>query len=210
MNTDKDFMIQCFLIELAGRMKVSLRRYTSGSKCPGPNGYHNAHTWIGEQPEIRDHEGIFHGLSLDDYMDDARWPVKCEACDFVFGVDDEFQVFTESIWRRRDNGQEMILRDAPPGAIWNAFWLNDMNGHSGPDGLSLHCRLPGGHDWNIDGKCSNCDQPDRPHKCWVRHGTAPNLTVDKGAPGESCHAGAGSIVVPGWHGFLRNGILQLC
>lgn len=45
----------------------------------------------------------------------------------------------------------------------------------------------------------------RPHKCWVRHGTPPRVTVDK--DGLTCGAGAGSIAVPGYHGHLQNGYL---
>ncbi len=43
----------------------------------------------------------------------------------------------------------------------------------------------------------------RPHKCWIRHGTPPDLTVDKN--GVTCNAGAGSILVGDYHGFLVNG-----
>jgi hypothetical protein len=34
------------------------------------------------------------------------------------------------------------------------------------------------------------------------------LTVDKN--GDTCAAGAGSILTPAWHGFLRNGELVAC
>jgi hypothetical protein len=43
----------------------------------------------------------------------------------------------------------------------------------------------------------------RPHKCWVRHGEPPNHTVDK--RGNTCGAGAGSILSGSYHGFLRDG-----
>jgi hypothetical protein len=46
---------------------------------------------------------------------------------------------------------------------------------------------------------------DRLHRCWVRHGDAPELTVDKN--GKTCGAGGGSIVSGSYHGFLRNGFL---
>jgi hypothetical protein len=39
----------------------------------------------------------------------------------------------------------------------------------------------------------------------VRHGEAPNITVDKN--GVTCGAGAGSIQCGSYHGFLRNGEL---
>lgn len=79
----------------------------------------------------------------------------------------------------------------------------------GADGHCYVCRMPGGHDWMIDGRASNCTMPeDKEHKCWVRKGVAPNFTVGK--EGKTCAAGAGSIQVPGWHGFLRNGVLEEC
>jgi hypothetical protein len=75
----------------------------------------------------------------------------------------------------------------------------------GPDGKFLIAVCPGGHHWHIDGKASNCTKPsDEVHKCWIRHGEPPNLTVDKN--GDTCAAGAGSIQTPNWHGFLRNGV----
>jgi hypothetical protein len=61
----------------------------------------------------------------------------------------------------------------------------------------------------IDGICSNCtDREDAlkgGHKCWVRHGDAPLITVDKN--GKTCGAGGGSILSGSYHGFLRNGEL---
>jgi len=59
----------------------------------------------------------------------------------------------------------------------------------------------------IDSRASNCTLPDdNVHKCWVRHGEAPNFTVDKN--GATCAAGAGSIQTSNWHGFLRNGVFE--
>lgn len=45
------------------------------------------------------------------------------------------------------------------------------------------------------------------HKCWVRHGDprASNVTVDKN--GDTCSAGAGSILAGDYHGFLQAGVL---
>lgn len=101
------------------------------------------------------------------------------------------------------------MEDMPVGAMWNATWLNKCEGLTGPDGLSLHVRLPDGHEWNIDGRASNCDmKDDHVHKCWVRHGVPPVLTVDKN--GVTCHAGAGSIATDKYHGFLTDGYLVEC
>jgi hypothetical protein len=55
-------------------------------------------------------------------------------------------------------------------------------------------------------RASNCTMPnDMLHRCWVRHGNPPMITVDKNGP--TCGAGAGSILSGNWHGFLRNGEL---
>jgi hypothetical protein len=226
--------VECFMIIPTGRQKLFLRRYRSTSSaddkpCPLPQKYHDAMVDIGEAAEQKSAQGYITAPSVDLYQDDPRWPAQC-ACGYVFSVTDDndhWQVFGKSIYRREGTTVEYTLEDAPPGAIWNAWWLGDF--HKGPDGQCLICRLPGGHDWNIDGIASNCDSPcarcgkprhacqckypngyqdSKPHKCWVRHGQPPKLTVDKN--GVTCGAGAGSIVVPGWHGFLRNGVLVPC
>ena len=74
-------------------------------------------------------------------------------------------------------------------------------------GRELHVILPNGHEWNIDSRARNCTLPkERTHRCWVRKGTPPQITVSKGdADNPSCTAGAGSIRAGDYHGFLRNG-----
>jgi hypothetical protein len=124
------------------------------------------------------------------------------------------------------------------GMMWDAWWMRrsrkpgEPNAPNlGPDGLCLHVVCPDGSPWNIDGRASNCDSPckncsrpyhihqqqgynchyedARPHKCWVRHGVPPNITVGKA--GVTCGAGAGSILThSGYHGFLRSGELVPC
>ena len=120
---------------------------------------------------------------------------------FIDGVD-------SPIYKRSDTGEEITLRDAPVGAIWRADWYEDMPEYTGTDGKSYVCRTPGG-DWMIDGRASNCTKPnDNEHKCWCRHGEAPNFTVNK--VGNTCAAGAGSIMMRNYHGFLINGELTDC
>lgn len=78
--------------------------------------------------------------------------------------------------------------------------------HEPPCEHHLHVVLPNGHWWDIDGRAANCTLPqDKTHRCWVRHGTPPHITVDKNGP--TCSAGAGSILSDGYHGFLREGRL---
>lgn len=126
--------------------------------------------------------------------------VKCYLIEPVEGKD--------HTWRRTDTGEEMVLLhpyNAPAGAIFRAHWLEDMPDCVGTDGKAYYCITPGGA-WFIDGRASNCGLPeDTVHKCWCRHGEAPYFTVDKNC--SSCTAGAGSIQIGGYHGFLRNGVL---
>lgn len=107
-----------------------------------------------------------------------------------------------------------------PGSLYFAEWYpcRDVSGKcvihgwSNCDGRHLLCVLPNGHVWDIDGRASNCTMPDdTTHRCWVRHGDPEKgepVHVDKN--GHTCAAGAGSIAVPNWHGFLHNGELRSC
>lgn len=91
------------------------------------------------------------------------------------------------------------------GAMWlatfypkNFEWENEREPH-------LIVMTPGGP-WDIDSRASNCTMKgDKKHRCWIRHGEAPLITVDKN--GLTCGAGAGSIQCGNYHGFLRNGEL---
>ena len=94
-----------------------------------------------------------------------------------------------------------------PGSM---FWMHYSSGqcdvHDPPCDQHLAVVCPDRHIWVIDSRARNCTMPtDKRHRCWVRHGSPPNITVDK--DGVTCQAGAGSIQTPDWHGFLRNGQL---
>ncbi|TIN76795.1 hypothetical protein [Mesorhizobium sp.] len=112
------------------------------------------------------------------------------------------------ILRNSTTGEELASRDLPIAAIFAA-----KSGPCGPDGKSVVCVVPrssGKWHWYIDSRCSNCTKPDdKEHRCWVRHGTVgETIHVDKN--GNTCAAGAGSIAVPGFHGFLHHGVLRDC
>lgn len=93
-----------------------------------------------------------------------------------------------------------------PGAMWYATWVPKGFDWDNEEEPHLYVVCPGDTCWDIDSRASNCTMPnDRIHRCWIRHGTAPNLTVDKN--GFTCQAGAGSIQTSNWHGYLRNGEL---
>lgn len=107
------------------------------------------------------------------------------------------------IMQNMETGEEVASRDLPIGALWVA----EGPYPKGADGLAVCCRLHNHHTWMIDGRASNCTMPDdQDHRCWVRHGTVGDkLHVDKN--GLTCAAGAGSIAIPGYHGFLHHGEL---
>jgi hypothetical protein len=133
--------------------------------------------------------------------DDPIWPKTCD-CGYEFKDSDTHMLYSDIMYQRKDTGEIYSLKDAPPGAMWNSWWVDNTN----PDGLYLTVKLPTGYEWDIDSRASNCTKRDDDiHRCWVRHGIAPEITVDKN--GLTCGAGAGSIMVPGYHGFLKNGYL---
>lgn len=111
-------------------------------------------------------------------------------------------------FRRTDTGEEKeSLQEFGVGAMWRALWMRRGYIWTNETEPHLIVTTPGG-DWDIDSRCSNCTLPeDTTHRCWVRHGEPPNITVDKN--GVTCAAGAGSFAPKSgkWHGFLREGHL---
>jgi hypothetical protein len=175
--------VQCFIIEATDQIQRQLRRYESG-ECSLFGTYHNKCVDFDTVDRSVDQDG----KPLDS---DPRWPTCCD-CGHRFSDNAEYQLFTNVIYKRIDNGETCTLRDAPPGAMYNATWLTHYEGYCGPDGQSLTVILPNGRAWNIDGQASNCTlKDDKVHKCWVRHGIPPLITVDKN--GNTCAAGGGSI-----------------
>lgn len=210
----------CYLLEPTGYERRYLRRYTTGERgwtCA--EGWHEARTLIGRQRSLQGRlKGTTRAPARKPPRRDARWPRTCSDCGYEFAPTDTWQLFTERLYRVErampraalEEGDEVSLRDAPPGAMWFADW---MNFGGGPDGRNLVVKCPPSHDWMVDGRASNCTMPeDNEHRCWPRQGEAPEVTVDKSL-GPTCSAGGGSILVggsddlPGWHGFLRQGVL---
>lgn len=117
----------------------------------------------------------------------------------------------DQIYRRYDTGEELPAK-LPPGAVREGIYQGKAIPPLGPDGRSLWCILPNGHEWGIDGRASNCTMPDdNEHRCWVRTGKPEDGTLNVGKKGgPTCAAGAGSIWAGDFHGFLRNGVLKSC
>lgn len=120
----------------------------------------------------------------------------------------------DRIFRRADTGEEITgLNNAPVGAMWFADWLDD---HYAVPQLEhvLVVKTPGG-DWVVDGQSSNCTLSDdvrqERHHCWIIEGKLPDVkSISVTKNGNTCQAGAGSILIGNYHGFLRNGWLEAC
>lgn len=169
------------------------------------------------------------GPTPGEYRGHPAWPATCARCGHEFDPvmpaeraevlgagRDNWQVAVDPLYlpeRPELAGDEFGWRDAPAGAMRSIRWSR-----RGPDGIALQIRCPRGDgsppgigdDWNVDSRANNCTLPDDDvHYCWVREGDVhaypPVVNVSKDGP--TCAAGAGSILTPRWHGFLRNGRL---
>jgi len=204
--TTSESEVQCFMLEPTTRARTWLRRYAgprAAKDCPFKPGWglHEALTLLETRFIECDDRGLTNLLDRSTPPhDDLRWPTECK-CGYKFFKDDEWHLLSRNVYLYPD-GTETVLSEAKPGSMWYASWYNKK----GLDGHSVVVKLPNGNDWLIEGKATNCDRPDdKDHLCWVRHGEAPNFTVDKN--GNTCSAGAGSISSGNYHGFLRDGKL---
>lgn len=227
--------VRCFLLDPLPLTRVGLRRYvcrTDGTAtCPARQwGCDSGCRWLfyAESYKISSPTNPRDWLYADHWISDLSiprthplWPTTCEGCQQPLPEEACWQIFRTHAYQRRDTGEILTLRDAPPGAMWDAEWMSDW--WKGLDGRAMTVKCPNGHEWIIDGRASNCDSPckvcsvpyhahqtatqghpykdARPdHRCWVRHGEPPLLVVDKS--GVTCGAGAGSIMAGNYHGFL--------
>lgn len=174
----------CFLAERTDRARESLRRYARlDAPCPATGAYHNASVDLGTDVPFA---GEYNGSGRDDFPhDDPRWPTAC-ACGYAFAEIDTWQHNLDRLYRD-GGGRLFTLRDAPPGAMWDAQWAADH--WHGNDGRCLYVKLPDGSDWCVDGPAANSDTG------WQRTGEPPRITATP------------SIDSGGYHGFLQNGVL---
>lgn len=204
------------MLERTGLVQAGLRRYVNEHE--GEH-FHSALTLFPEhRPAVTDAEGYLQPAHWNVPYDDPRWPRTC-GCGYAFTDEDVWQDWQDALWTDTRTGTLRVLRDAPPGATYDAWWQP----WKGPDGRSIVVICPDGHSWTVDGVASNCtihtgesrrilpydpdpSSPPEAHRCWIRHGEPPVLTVDKA--GHTCQAGGGSIQTPGYHGFLRNGVFD--
>lgn len=141
------------------------------------------------------------------------------------------QTWVDILYAGAPDGKLYTWDGAPSGAMRDAEWLKrfhcapENNEYIGPDGLALQVKTPAG-EWMVDSQASNCtrdqrvavDTPEgregkltqfrRTHYCWVRHGDPRTGYVHVDKAGETCAAGAGSILIGKFHGFLHHGYLR--
>lgn len=219
--------VKVFFIEPTDRERQWLRRFqfSNKRKCDGNNYGCDAMFEIGEADILYTADGYIDGTSAGRKMpppNDPRWPKMCRHCGQSFQDGDEYQLHGKQIYVLPDTGDRYTLRDAPIGACWDAWWVHSRSRRRGDavpgvgsmlgdDGRSLTVKCPDGHEWMIDARASNCTLPnDETHHCWVRHGKPEDGTLHVDKNGNTCQAGAGSIMTGKWHGFLHNGYLVSC
>lgn len=180
--------IACFVLEAQTRRRRWLmRRSFAGDHCRSRNGEHRAKVEIEEAefpipPPPRPAEPEWMP-----WRDDPRWPKRCDLCRYAFTEADERQLFYRRVYRDAE-GRELTLDEAPPGAMWDAWWMGPS--FRGRDGFHLAVMTPGGI-WYVDGRSPVTGLH------WGRIGTPPKVSVKP------------SIFIPGrYHGWLEDGMLS--
>lgn len=174
---------------------------------PGSAGLHNAYAVIGDRLGSTD----FNGFGTVEMYPPEGWPVECADCRAPVPEPSEPRAAGERGIYLVKQVSVMRLYDSPSGNTepGDVYWMDYHHPGECPfwdncDGVHLWAVLPNGHTWDIDGRANNCSMPEeKTHRCWIRTGSpeAGTLHVDKN--GHTCAAGAGSIAVPGYHGFLH-------
>jgi hypothetical protein len=166
--------VRCFWLTETPFARVELRRQGSRvGTCPDPTyGYHDAVRVIGWNYlhwtiwMPRDRTNIYLGARPDSVRDwvmegtrpdaiprsDPRWPPSCERCPYAFSEADEWQINLHALMRRADTGELVTVREAPPGAMWDAWWMRSAWWLAGPDGRHVWVKCPNGQVWAIDGE----------------------------------------------------------
>lgn len=207
MRCDVD-NVKCFMVEVTDRGVFSIHRFVQG-KC-GDYDFHFATAKVREctRAEYDAHIRV-------EPPEVQRLLPKCERCGSLFEPTRSNGSGFSPHYRRLDTGELGDLKSFGPGAMFYADYMEFReraegdNTWVGPDGRALMVICPDGKTWHIDSTAKNCTRKeDKRHKCWVREGVPPMITVGKN--GDTCSAGAGSIDTGTWHGFLRQGVFTQC
>lgn len=206
-------MVVCKEVQPCGDHPGGHPTFTYENACPnsygrpGIPGMHNAYAEIGDRLGSTD----FGGFGVESDYAEEKWPISCKDCGAPVPARSEPKAVGErGIYLTRQVSVSRLY-DSPSGQPepGDVYWMDYHYPGECPfwdncNGDHLWAILPNGHTWDIDGRANNCTQKEeKTHRCWVRTGTpeAGNVHVDKN--GHTCEAGAGSIAVPGWHGFLH-------
>lgn len=180
--------------------------------CPssyglGHNGIHNACTPLGSKEGTTDYNcfGKVEDFSIE------KWPTQCNDCAQSVpqairptkageeGIEVIRQVFTWRLYNTASGKPE------PGDLYWIKHEIGDCPYWDNCNGMHLHGIVPNGDDWDIDCRASNCTMPeDRQHRCWIKTGSPEDGTLHVDKNGATCAAGAGSIMLSQWHGFLHH------
>lgn len=191
-------------IENIGTRAYLIVMWENDQLCTTGHKYHRAEVELGRSDKAEDWG--FAG-DLSDHYNKPTAHLVCERC---------HQPQSGKIDRGLGHGRIYSTSSGKPepGDVYYVR-LHAPNEHchhrwSNCNGMHLHAVTPPGIAWDVDGRASNCTMKDETtHRCWVRHGDPAKgepMHVDKQGP--TCAAGAGSIVVDGYHGFLHviNGV----
>lgn len=178
----------------------------------GKPGSHDTSIIIGDKPTVMN-EWLSFG-DVEDYPPNL-WPTQCKSCGEPVpqNVNDAKELGQSGIFLMRQVFVSHYFNtrsgDPEPGDV---YWLDWHDAGAGEcpywddcDGKHLWGILPNGKSWDIDARANNCTmKDDRNHRCWVRSGKPEDGTLHVDKNGRTCQAGAGSIAVEGWHGFLHH------
>ena len=189
--------IVCFLLTETTKVERRLRRFCwtgRGEACRiGRLGYHNANVTVGRLEKPRDGEEEAPTVSEIVPHADPIWPIACEACGYQFQDTDQWQVNDYRLYENVERGVLTILDEAPPGAMWWAFWragFGSIYWEERGQGPHLVVMTPAG-EWDLDMKSDN-------GLGWKWEGEPPDV---------SAHPSIGIGKPYRYHGWLRNGTL---
>jgi hypothetical protein len=191
-------------IEAVGKLTELHLRWKNETPCKAYDKAHEA-TYTYPMDPVMGKERTDHTTD----WDALPWATVCDHCGAPAPTNASRSIGSRFVYNNESGRPEpgdLYFRDERHGE--DKCWC----GWDNCDGFHLHAVLPTGDHWDIDSRASNCTLPnDGLHRCWVRHGDPRRgdlIHVDKN--GLTCRAGAGSIVVPNWHGFLHKGFLKSC
>jgi len=192
---------RCFWLESTGRVKHSLLVIDLKSDCAGrPGKPCRAMKHAAEYATKVDENGIpeWVGSHMPD-DNDPSWPGSCDVCNRTFCGEVMRSTCQELIYID-EVGNETTLREAQFGAMWN----EPGRGVTGPDGICLMVKTPGG-DWCVDGPSWENGVKKHEH-AWKRTGKIPVVTATPSIHILSTgYDGAERSTI--YHGWLREGVL---